>query len=67
MTGTNFKAYVNGLRISEACRLLEEENLSIQDVSEATGFTCTRTFNREFLQIVGKTPSEYLKGLKVRD
>lgn len=66
MTGTNFNAYVNGLRISEACRLLENDNSSIQEIAEAAGFKCTRTFNREFLQIVGKSPREYLKELGVR-
>lgn len=60
MTGTNFKNYINGLRISEACRLLEEEKLSIQDIAEAAGFKCTRTFNREFLKVTGTTPSTYL-------
>ena len=66
MTGANFNAYVNGLRISEACRLLENDNSSIQEIAEAAGFKCTRTFNREFLQIVGKSPREYLKELGVR-
>ena len=66
MTGTNFNAYVNSLRISEACRLLENDNSSIQEIAEAAGFKCTRTFNREFLQIVGKSPREYLKELGVR-
>ena len=61
MTGESFKSYVNILRISEACRLLEGGGLSIQDVAEASGFGCTRTFNREFLQFIGKTPSDYLK------
>lgn len=61
MTGKSFRSYVNILRISEACRLLEGGNLSVQAIAEASGFGCTRTFNREFLRLVEKTPRDYLK------
>lgn len=67
MTGTSFKSYLNGLRISEACRLLEIGEMSVQDIAESSGFSCTRTFNREFLQIVGKAPREYLKELGTKN
>ena len=59
-TGISFKTYVNNLRISKACRLLSHKEFSIQEISDKCGFGCTRTFNREFRNMIGKTPSEYL-------
>ena len=63
MTGINFKSYVTTIRIDEACRLLSSGKCSIAEAAEAAGFSCTRTFNREFLEIVGKTPREFTKSL----
>lgn len=55
----SFNGYVNNLRISEACRLLTNTDLSVQDVAEECGYGCTRTFHREFLKIVKTTPKKY--------
>ena len=44
----SFNAYVNNMRISEACRLLTSTDASVQSIAESCGYTCTRTFNREF-------------------
>ncbi|MBE6532049.1 MAG: AraC family transcriptional regulator [Ruminococcaceae bacterium] len=63
MTGVNFKKYVTAIKIDEACRMLSSGNYTITEVAEASGFSCTRTFNREFLEIVGKTPREFAKSL----
>ena len=63
MTGMNFKEYVTAIKIDEACRLLSNGKCSIAEAAEAAGFSCTRTFNREFLEIVGKTPREFTKSL----
>ena len=61
MTGISFKNYLNGLRISEACRLLLQSELSVREIGEACGYGCTRSFHREFLKSTGKTPTEYRK------
>ncbi len=61
MTGQSFKSYLNGLRVGEACRLLRETDNPVSEIAEVCGFTTTRTFNREFLHIIGKTPREYRK------
>ena len=61
MIGTSFKDYLTSIRIDEACRLLSEGGLSIQQVAEASGFGCSRTFNREFLNLTGQTPSSFSK------
>ena len=59
--GLSFKTYVNTMRVGEGKRLLLSSSLGIFEISEACGFTCPRTFNREFLSIVGISPSEYRK------
>ena len=55
----SFNSYVNNLRISEACRLLTNTELSVQDIAEKCGYGCTRTFHREFLKIMKITPKKY--------
>lgn len=48
---------LNFLRISKACSLLKETNMVITDIASAVGFGSIRSFNRAFLEIVGKTPT----------
>jgi AraC-like DNA-binding protein len=55
----SFNSYVNQLRIHEACRLLASTDLSVQEVAETCGYSCTRTFHREFFKIMRVTPKEY--------
>lgn len=55
----SFNKYLNNLRINEACNLLEENNMSVQSIAEKCGYSCTRTFHREFYKIMGITPKEY--------
>ena len=58
-TGTTFVAHLNGLRISSACNLLLDTDLSILEVSSRVGFNNLSNFNRRFLASVGMTPREY--------
>lgn len=64
MTGMNFKSYLTAIRIDEACRLISNGRLSVGEVAEASGFSCVRTFNREFLETVKMTPREFSKASK---
>jgi AraC-like DNA-binding protein len=54
-----FSELVNEYRINNACQLLSETSKTIQEISIETGYSSTRTFNRTFLEIVGKTPSTF--------
>lgn len=54
-----FNDYVNSLRVSNACRLLQKTDKSITEISDLVGFNTLRTFNRAFLKQMGMTPSEY--------
>lgn len=58
---TTFYEYVNTLRVKEACTILDErnQNRSMQEVSEMSGFNSTSTFNRSFFKVMGMTPSQY--------
>jgi AraC-like DNA-binding protein len=59
--GIRFNDYVNSLRISESCRLLRTTDMSITEVSNASGFGTLRTFNRAFIKQMGISPSDYRK------
>jgi AraC-like DNA-binding protein len=57
--GRNVSQYVNDIRIAEACRLLENPDLSITQVIYESGFQTKSNFNREFLRVTGKSPREW--------
>ncbi len=60
-TGRSFTDYVTSLRIGRACRLLSESDLSVTDICYEVGYRNLSNFNRAFLRINGRTPSEYRK------
>ncbi len=60
--GIRFNDYINSLRISEACRLLSNSDISVTEISERVGFNTLRTFNRAFVKQIGVSPSEYRRG-----
>lgn len=60
-----FNEFVNGLRISDACKYLSEEKYSITEIALMVGFNTTRTFNRAFLKQLGITPREYKNKKKI--
>lgn len=62
--GIRFNDYINSLRISESCRLLRMSDMSITDISDASGFGTLRTFNRAFIKQMGMSPSEYKKNCR---
>ncbi len=57
----SFSEYIGTLRISDACRLLTSEDMSITEVAFNAGFNSTRSFNRLFLKYIGTTPRQYKK------
>jgi len=61
--GISFPDYIKGLRIAHALKLIEENpSLTVQQVSDQSGFYSISTFERSFKAVTGKTPKEYLKG-----
>jgi len=60
-TGFNFTEYRTNVRISFAKALLIESNLSINKVSENSGYTDQRHFCKLFRRSTGMSPTEYRK------
>ncbi|GFZ83117.1 DNA-binding response regulator [Paenibacillus marchantiophytorum] len=59
--GVNFTEYISKLRIDYAGTLLHNANLTIQQVSEKSGFNDYFYFTRIFKKVTGLTPSEFKK------
>ena len=61
---TTFYEYINALRISRACEIIDamtpENKQSMLEVSEISGFNSISTFNRSFAKIMGQTPGQYV-------
>jgi len=55
----NFRSYLNRYRVQKAIELLQRGEVQIQEVAEKVGYDSLRTFNRNFLKIVGKTPRDF--------
>ncbi len=58
-TGMTFTAYVNGLRINRACRMLTTSDRPITDICFDVGFNNVSNFNRRFLSVTSMTPRAY--------
>jgi len=58
-TKKTLKEFVNDLRINHACKMLEENNLAITQISFESGFNNISNFNRRFKEIKGITPQQY--------
>lgn len=58
-SGMTFSNLVRRLRIANACRLLDQTDSAISDISSAVGYGNLANFNRQFRTETGVTPSEY--------
>ena len=55
----NFNDYINSIRISNACRYIDDGKITVSEISALVGFNTVRTFNRAFLKHMGVSPREY--------
>ncbi len=60
-TGLPVNAFLQQLRIDQACTLLAEDNLTILDVALACGFRDSKSFYTAFKRQKGLTPGAYRK------
>jgi AraC-like DNA-binding protein len=58
-TRKTYISFLNEVRVSHACRLLIQRNLSVEQVCYETGFNNVSNFNRIFKRVTGKTPLAY--------
>ena len=58
-TGKTYLQIVHDCRIQEAVRLLEETDLSLEEIAEKCGFSNVLTFRRNFKAAMNKNPSDY--------
>jgi AraC-like DNA-binding protein len=57
---TSFSSLINNFRINEARRLLAaDHNITINEITEKTGFGSRISFHRNFKSATGFTPAEY--------
>jgi AraC-like DNA-binding protein len=59
MAQQTFVDYRNGLRVREACRLLEESDLPVTEIAYECGFNNLANFNRRFRAEKGMSPRYY--------
>ncbi len=60
-TQKTYTSFLNEVRVSNACRLLINKDLIVQDVCYQSGFNNVSNFNRIFKRVLGKQPSKYMK------
>jgi len=53
--------YINQLRIRIACQLIYNNEKPISEIASEVGFTTISSFNRNFLSLMGCSPSEWRK------
>lgn len=63
---TNFRRFINAIRIEKARLLMRDPNLTLTEISDACGYTNMRTFRRAFQQEIGCLPSDHLTALRNR-
>ena len=63
---TNFRRFINAIRIEKARLLMRDPNLTLTEVCDACGYTNMRTFRRAFRQEIGCLPSDHIAALRSR-
>lgn len=58
-TGLSAHAYLEGVRLREACRLLAYTRMQVQEVGFALGFDDPAYFGRVFARVTGLSPGAY--------
>ena len=62
-TGKSPMEYYHNLKITEAKKLIREENYSISEISDMLGFSSIHIFSRAFKKAVGFSPTAYKKSI----
>ncbi|MBQ6545958.1 MAG: helix-turn-helix transcriptional regulator, partial [Lachnospiraceae bacterium] len=57
--GVQFNDYLRNLRIREACEMMEDTEMSINDIAEKCGFSDPYYFSRQFKQVMQMNPQQF--------
>ncbi len=63
---TNFRRFINAIRIEKARLMMRDPNLTLTEICGACGYTNMRTFRRAFQLETGRLPSDYIADLRKR-
>ena len=63
---TNFRRFINAIRIEKARLMMRDPNLTLTEICDACGYTNMRTFRRAFQLELGCLPSDHLTALRNR-
>lgn len=61
IVGVSYNNYLNNYRISKACYILENSDCTVLNCAMECGYDSLRSFNRNFMEITGKTPGQFRK------
>ena len=61
---SNFRRFINAIRIERARLMMRDPNLTLTEICDACGYTNMRTFRRAFQAEVGVLPSDHLAFLR---
>lgn len=64
-TKKSFVEYLNEIRVSNACKLLLETEMSISEIAYECGYKTASNFNQLFKKLTGTTPKEYRKNAEI--
>ncbi len=62
VTGTTVLEYINAVRLSHACRLLQQTDLPVGEIAHRVGFSGVNYFVRQFHDCIGCSPLQFRKG-----
>lgn len=60
-TRKSFISFVNDVRLHHACKLLQENTLSVSQICFQSGYNNLSNFNRQFKKVYGQSPLAYAK------
>ncbi len=55
----SFRQYINQFRIQEALKLINSGKTNLTEIAYESGFQSVRSFNRNFIEYVGVSPTDY--------
>jgi len=59
-TGLTFTKYLNNYRISKACHMLNQNEMSVSEIADKCGYANLRTFHRNFKKVTQCAPQSYI-------